>query len=73
MLSGSGVYDAKVVKDRLYAGDGDVVEGENVDESGKGKGRGMNVLALESAILDGKVRLIDIPVKSTFADVGLVP
>jgi hypothetical protein len=55
MLSGSGLYDASVVKDKLHA----VRERDSVEisESGKGKGKTINVLALESAILDGKVHL----------------
>lgn len=53
MLSGSGLYDANVVKDRIRsARERDLVEN---NESGKGKGKTINVLALESAILDGKV------------------
>jgi hypothetical protein len=53
MLSGSGLYDANVVKDRLCSSrEGNSVEN---NEGGKGKGKTINVLALESAILDGKV------------------
>ncbi|XP_006463538.1 hypothetical protein AGABI2DRAFT_179862 [Agaricus bisporus var. bisporus H97] len=53
MLSGSGLYDANVVKDRIRsARERDLVENY---ESGKGKGKTIDVLALESAILDGKL------------------
>lgn len=75
VLSGSAVYDAKAVQERLFAGLGlprpstrvqqekapeevtkETREQEEVQEKEQ-KGGNMNALALECAILDGKVRL----------------